>query len=263
MESIITFASIAAAYFWFRWYLATWPGNLNKFFRKTAPWLLVLVPLLAAAIIWYVVFYLAASDVVSDFYYIAIYFGLGVVWLKVAEYLFRFLGISAENDIVERGNLAALAAYAGGLMGIALCYAGGNIGEGPGPQAVIICAGMASVAFFVVWFVLTAFTEIDYTVTVDRDLATGIRLGSFLLASGLILGRSAVGNYFTAQIAWNDFYTHAWPVLPLLVVAILFEYLSKPTVERPVPSPMMFGAIPAVIYMGSAILYLLVGHFPA
>jgi uncharacterized membrane protein YjfL (UPF0719 family) len=263
MEIYITFASIAGAYFWFIWYVHTWPGNLNKLLRKTAPWLLVLVPLFSAAIIWYVVVYLAASDVVNNIYYILLYFGLGVLWLKVAEYLFRFLGISAENDIVERSNLAALCAYTGGLFGVALCYAGGNIGEGPGPHAVIICAGMATVAYFLVWFILTAFTEIDYTVTVDRDLAAGIRMGAFLLAAGLILGRSVVGNYYSAGATWNDFLAHGWPVIPLLLIAIVFEHFTRPTVERPLPSATLFGGLPAIIYLGSAIFYLLIGHFPA
>jgi hypothetical protein len=96
MEMIITFASIASVYFWFKWYVSTWPGNLNKLMRGLEPWLLILVPVLCAGIIWYVVSVLAASDVVINVYYILLYFGLGVVWLKVAEYLFRFLE-SAPN----------------------------------------------------------------------------------------------------------------------------------------------------------------------
>jgi uncharacterized membrane protein YjfL (UPF0719 family) len=262
MELIITFASIASAYYWFLWYLSTWPGNLNKLMRGVVPWLLILVPVLCAAIIWYVVNVLAASDVVSNLYYILLYFGLGVAWLKVSEFLFRFFGISAELDVVERGNPAALVAYTGGLLGVSLCYSGGNIGEGPGPQAVIICAGMATIAYFLVWFVLTAFTQVDYTITVDRDLATGLRLGSFLLATGLILGRAVVGDYISAVATWNDFVAHAWPVLPLLAIAIIFDYFTKPTVESPVQPPLIFGVLPSAIYIGSAIVYLLVGYIP-
>jgi uncharacterized membrane protein YjfL (UPF0719 family) len=164
-----------------------------------------------------------------------------------------FFGISAELDVVERGNPASMAAYTGGMIGITLCYSGGNIGEGPGPHAVIICAGMASVAFFLVWFVLTAFTEIDYTVTVDRDLATGFRLGAFLLAPGFILGRSVVGDYYSAIATWNDFIAHGWPVLLLLGLAIVFEFFAKLTVARPVPSPILYGIIPAIIYIGAAV----------
>lgn len=263
METFIIFASIGSAYFWLMWYISTWPGNLNKLLRRTEPWLLVLVPAVCAGIIWFVVSTVAASDVVSNSYYIFLYFGLGVAWLKVAEFLFRFLGVSAELDVVERGNGAALAAYTGGLLGVTLCYSGGNIGEGPGPEAVIFCAGMATVAFFLIWFVLTLVTEVDYTVTVDRDVATGIRLGAFLFALGLILGRSAVGNYYYAGQAWNDFITHAWPVLLLLLLAIIFEFLAKPTAERPVPPPIIYGILPTIVYIGSALLYLVVGNFPA
>lgn len=263
MEMIITFASIASAFYWFKWFVSTWPGNLNKLTRGYSPWLLMMVPVLCAGIIWFVVSLLAASDVVNNTYYILLYFGLGVVWLKVAEFIFRFLGISAELDVAERGNPAALAAYGGGMIGITLCYSGGNIGEGPGPHAVIICAGMASVAFFLVWFALTAFTEIDYTVTVDRDIATGIRLGAFLFAAGLILGRSVVGDYISAVATWNDFIAHAWPVLILLALAIIIEFFFKPTVEQPTPSPILYGFIPAIIYMSAAALYILLVTFPA
>jgi uncharacterized membrane protein YjfL (UPF0719 family) len=263
MEMIITFASIAGAAYWLKWFVSAWPGNINKLARGYAPWLLMMVPVLCAGIIWFVVSVLAASDVVSSSFYILLYFGLGVVWLKVAEFLFRFLGVSAELDVVERGNPAALSAYAGGMIGITLCYSGGNIGEGPGAYAVIICAGLASIAFFLVWFALTAFTEIDYTVTVDRDLATGIRLGAFLFAAGLILGRAVVGDYISAVATWNDFIARAWPVLILLVLAIIIEFFFKPTVEQPTPSPILYGGIPAIIYMCIAALCLLIGVFPA
>jgi hypothetical protein len=132
MEAIIGFASLASIYFWFKWYLPTWPGSLTRLRPRVEPWLLELVPVGCAAVIWIVVARLAASDVVNELCYILFYFGMGILWLKLAEWLFRFLGISAESDVTARNNRAALAAYTGGLLGVTLCYCGGNIGEGPG-----------------------------------------------------------------------------------------------------------------------------------
>lgn len=95
------------------------------------PWLLVLVEVVCVGNMWLVVGTIAASDVLRNSYYIFLYFGLGVAWLKVADFLFGFLGISVEFDVVERGNGAALAAYTGRLLGVTLCYSGGNIGKDP------------------------------------------------------------------------------------------------------------------------------------
>jgi hypothetical protein len=262
MESIIGFASLASVYFWFKWYLSTWPGNLTSFRPTVEPWLLELVPVGCAAVIWIVVTGFAASDVVSDMYYILYYFGMGILWLKVAEWLFRYLGISAESDVTARSNRAALAAYTGGLLGIALCYSGGNIGEGPGFEVVIFSSGIATMGFFLVWLALTMATEIDYTVTVDRDFAAGLRLGAFLLSAGLILGRSVVGNWVSYEATLADFFTYGWPVLLLLGLTTIVEHFVRPTVERPTPPPVLYGILPSAIYIGFALVYLLVGNFP-
>jgi uncharacterized membrane protein YjfL (UPF0719 family) len=263
VESIIGFASLASLYFWFKWYLSTWPGKLTRFRPSLEPWLLELVPVGCAAVIWIVVTRFAASDVVNDRYYILFYFGMGILWLKVAEWLFRYLGIIAETDVTERSNRAALAAYSGALLGITLCYSGGNIGEGPGVEVVIFSSGLATIGFFLVWFVLTTATEIDYKVTVDRDFATGLRLGALLLAAGLILGRSVAGNWVSYAATWADFLAYGWPVLLLLGLGILVEHFARPTVERPTPPPLLYGILPAVVYIGGALIYLLAGYFLA
>jgi uncharacterized membrane protein YjfL (UPF0719 family) len=262
MEGIMMIASLAGAFFWIQWYLSTWPGKLHQLRRSLEPWLLPLVPAVCMAVIWVVLSFFAASDVVSDFTYILLYFGTGALWLRAAEWLFRFLGISAELDIIDRSNRAALLAYGGGLLGIALCYSGGNIGEGPGVEVVFFSAGLATLGFFVVWFLLTWLSEVDYTVTVERDLAAGLRLGAFLAAVGLILGRSVVGNWVSYQATLMDFFTYGWPVLLVLALAVVVEFLARPSVERPVPPLGLYGILPAIVYLGMAVVYLLVGNFP-
>jgi len=261
MEFILVVASLASLILWARWYAATWPAALKGLRRGVQPWLLPWVPVVSAAIILLTLCLFAASDVVSSAFYILAYFGLGALWLRVAEWLFRYLGISAELDVFERGNRAALAAYAGGLMGVALCYSGGNIGEGPGAEVVIFCAALATIVFFLVWWVMTTVTEVDYTVTVDRDLSAGLRLGAFLLAAGLILGRAVTGDWVSASATFADFFTFGWPVLLLLVLAILIERFARPTVEQPAPPVILYGLLPAAFFIACAVLVLVLTNF--
>jgi len=195
-------------------------------------------------------------------YYLFVYLALGILWLAAARWLFQFLGISFEQDVIDRGNPAALPALAGALFGAACCYAGGNVGEGPGSEVVIFSSGLATVYFFLVWWVLSLLTEVDYTVTIDRDPAAGLRLGGFLSAAGLILGRAAAGNWVSYQATFHDMLVYGSPVLILLAVAALVEFLARPTPESPAPSPALFGLLPAALYTGGAVLYLLLGNFP-
>ncbi len=262
METILLLASFAGIFLWFL-YFASWTGASRQLRRSRASRLLILAPAISAAVIGFVLGRFAASDVISDLNYILLYFGLGILWLRVAEWVFRYLGISAEYDVTERGNMAALVAYTGGLLGVALCYSGGNIGEGPGAEVVIFSAGLATVGFFVFWFLLSMVTEIDYTVTVDRDMAAGVRMGGALLAAGLILGRSVVGNWVSYEATVSDFLVYGAPVVLLFFLAIILERFAKPTVEDPAPSPLLYGLLPAVIYIGGALAYLLLGKFPA
>ena len=40
------------------------------------------------------------------------------------------------------------------MLGVTLCYAGGNIGNGPGWWVVVFSAGLSTVALFAAWMVL-------------------------------------------------------------------------------------------------------------
>ena len=88
-------------------------------------------------------------------------------------------------------------------------------------------------------------------------------MGALLVAAGLILGRSVVGNWVSYEATWVEFLTYGWPALLLLILAIVVERFARPTVERPAPPPVLYGILPSVIYIGCAVFYLLVGKFPA
>jgi hypothetical protein len=63
--------------------------------------------------------------------YVLLYFFLGAMWVSVVVRILPFVGLSARDDVVERGNSSAARAIAGAILAITLCFAGGNIGNGP------------------------------------------------------------------------------------------------------------------------------------
>jgi uncharacterized membrane protein YjfL (UPF0719 family) len=263
MDTVITLASFFGVYLWFKWYTMVASDQLSRFRRNISMVPLLLVPLLCGGIILYVMVTLSASDVRSDVGYILLYTGMGIIWLRAGEWFFRYLGISAEFDVVERGNLAAFLAYSGALIGLTFCFCGGNIGEGPGSEVVVFSSGLATIGFFLVWYILILLTEIDSTVNIGRDIAGGLRLAGFLVAASLILGRSAAGNWISYEATLSDFFNFGWPVLVLLAAAIVVELRARPTVESPQPSPVLYGLLPLAVYIAGAVAYLVFGRFPA
>ncbi len=171
---------------------------------------------------------LAAKAVQVSVPYTLLYMALGAAWLGISSQLFAFLGVSARDDVLERRNLAALIAVVGAIIGITLCFAGGNIGEGPGVQAVIASAGTATGSWFALWLVLESLTghAVSERITVERDAASGTRLAGLLVANGVILGAGVAGDWIPSQFL-HDFVASTWPALVLTVVAILVERVLR------------------------------------
>jgi len=53
----------------------------------------------------------------------------------------------------------------------------------------------------------------------------------------------------------STFVLVAWPLLPLVGVAALLEWQWRPTPERPAPPVTTYGAVPALLYIGVAVLH--------
>ena len=264
MDGIIIIASLIVGwYFWKNWYMAVWSDQLHKVRSNPAILYLQLVPVLCATIIGYVLLLFSASDVRTSAFYIFEYLVLGIAWVAICEWLFRYLGISAIFDVVERRNLAAFAAITGAFIGVACCYAGGNVGEGPGAEVVFFASGLATLIFFVLWWLFSIVTQVDYTITSDRDITAGLRLGGFLAAAGVILGRAAAGNWVSYSATVNDMILYGSPALLLWVIAIVFERIIKSAADRPAPASIWYGVLPALFYISAAAAYLLFGKFPA
>ena len=162
----------------------------------------------------------------------------------------RFSGSSARDDVIERGNRAAAAAIAGAILGITLCFAGGNIGDGPGWWVVVFCAILSTGALLLFWTFLDRATGVADAVTIDRDPAAGVRAAGFFLGTGLILGRAVAGDWEGSRTGAARLRVEGWPAAVLLVLATLLESWLRPSPEALEGPVLTHGALPALLYLG-------------
>jgi hypothetical protein len=195
----------------------------------------------------------ASFDVVAAPNYQFMYLMLGLAWSRAAQMFFPYLGLSPRDDAIERGNPAAMAALVGALVAVTLCYAGGNIGDGPGWWVVVVSAGLATGVLFVTWGILAHLTPVTDAVTVDRDPAAGVRLGSYLVCCGLILGRGVAGDWESLGATIDDFMLALPAAAALLILAIIVERAARPTPQRPQAPLLSMGVLPSAAYFVIAI----------
>jgi len=221
--------------------------------RRPSQILLVMIALLiGTGLIIAVLSTTASFDVVGAIQYQAMYTMLGLAWLRGGASLFPLAGVSLRDDVVERGNPAAALACSGGLIGIACCYAGANIGDGPGWWVVVFCSLLSTGTLFVAWIALTNLSPVADSVTIDRDVAAGLRLGAFLIACGVILGRATAGDWVSAESAIVDFARFLPTVIVLVIMAAWVERITRPTPQQP-QSSMMSGVLPSIVYISVAV----------
>lgn len=234
------------------WHAAFTARRCSRFGDR---WGLFVFPLLCAAVLAAVLRLYSSSDVRTDPVYIGFYLVMGAAWVGLVSRFLGLFGLSARDDVIERANHAAAYAIGGALLGITLCFAGGNIGNGPGWWVVVFSAALSTLAFFLLWALLHRFTGLADTVTIDRDPASGLRLAGWFIGAGLILGRSVAGDWVSMQATVVDFARTAWPVLLLFAAAVLLERTFRPTRERPLPSPLVYGLAPLAAYVALAAFF--------
>ncbi len=247
-------STLLAVYLWGHWYWSTgsvWPAQRPPAGRG----FLWAAPLFAAALIGTVLRTVASHDVIDDGRYIYMYLAFGMAWTGLVVRTFPITGLSVRDDSVERRNPAAAPALAGAILGIAACYAGGNIGDGPGWWVVLISALLATAALLLLWQGLEVAGAVAEAITIERDEAAGWRLGGFLLSAGLVLGRSVAGDWVSSEDLLLDTLTVGWPVLVLLGIAIAFERTLHATTTRPHPPAAASGVMPALAMLALASAY--------
>ena len=130
---------------------------------------------------------------------------LGIAWVGISMNAMALLGIRIRQDAVERKNGAVIIAASGAILGQLLCYAGANIGGGETIWSTIIPAFAGTFTWFALWGLLELLSNVSEAIAIDRDVASGWRLGGVLIAMGLILGRAMAGDFHSAEETARDF----------------------------------------------------------
>lgn len=208
----------------FSWYFSIF--QITHFAAGSAArWILALLPPAAGAFLLTVLLTAASADVREAPEYIAYYMIMGCAWVGgLSLWAIPFCGLGVRDDVLERSNRAALWACAGAVLALTFCFSGGNVGDGPGVEAVIASSGLATLGLFAFWWTLhiACGGRITDAVTIDREDHAGIRLAGYLIGAGAILGFSVAGDWVEERLI-PDFVRQAWPTLLILVAAVIFE----------------------------------------
>lgn len=251
---VFIFFLIVAFVIWIRWFFRlAMVTPLASPRSMRAP--LYFAPLLGLAILFSVLIRFSSFDVRDSRIYIAFYLAMGAAWLGLGSLGLPLLGLNAKEDVAERANPAARNAIGGALIGIMLCFAGSNIGDGPGWWVVVFCAFLATATLFGAWILLALLCDIMDRIKIERDAGAGIRVAAFFMASSLILGRAVAGNWVSSDATIRDFAAIAWPVLILVGgEAVVERWLTEPQTSNTTPIFSLFVVLP--LYLGSAAAYL-------
>lgn len=218
--------------------------------------LLVTAPLACLVLLLTCLLTLSATTVRGHALYIGLYLALGAACLGGFTRVAPFLGISARDDVLERGNSAAAVAVTGALVGSCCAFAGANIGNGPGVEAVSFSAILSLALFVAVWFALEFLTHISEAVTVDRDAGAGIRLCGFLVGAGLLSGWSVAGDWISAVVTVRDFAKSGWPAISLGALTVVVEWLRARTgISDLVGAKLRPSIVIAVMYVSLAVAW--------
>lgn len=250
-------ACVVAAVMAVRWYAAVITVT-----RRAGPahqrFVLAVMPIACLALVQCVLSCCAAHEVRQAAGYDFLFLAGGAAWLGATTVGLPLLDLCPRDDAIEARNPAAVVAVCGAWAGATLCYAGGNIGEGPTIWTTFAPAAVASGALFLLWFLLEIATRVSESVSIDRDAASSLRLAGFLIAAGLVLGRAVAGDFHSWQGTWRDFLAEGWPALPIWALAMILQLMLRPTPRRPEGSILRAALLPAASMILVAIVDLLV-----
>lgn len=248
------YAGIALGfYLWLRSYRALFKARQfrpNKLHRT----LFAALPLLCTMFIAAVLLIWSSPDVRSNAGWITFYITGGVAWLQLGLFLLSLFGVSAREDVVERQNPSAAWVVYGTLLGTAACYAGSNIGSGPGAEVVLLCAVLSTTFLFVFWFALERTFRLADRVTIERDESSGIRIGGWIFSLGLIFGGAVAGNWESLEGTILDFLRYGWIALLFLLAAVATERVFQ-SLRRRKKSDRGTSVVIAFAYVLAAIIY--------
>ena len=199
----------------------------------------------------------AAREVREHGEYLLLFLALGASWLVGLSWATSWLGIHLCDDAIERNNLAAALAAGGALSGGMLVYGGTNLGEGDTIWTTIGPALLATVAIFGLWGAHQMLSGATDAITLDRDLASGVRFAGMALGTGLIVGRAVAGDYVSARDTVRDLLVQGWPALPVAALAGFSQVKLRPTKAQPKPNALTRGVLPALAYLALGVVAVL------
>jgi uncharacterized membrane protein YjfL (UPF0719 family) len=176
--------------------------------------------------------------------------------LVLATKLFSWLGLSVRDDAIERRNVAALIALSGAVIAVVVTYIGGSLGEGPSYWNNVFSAALGTGGLIILWLFLELGAGISVSIAEERDVASGLRMCGFLLASGLVLGRAVAGDWHSESATARDFARDGWPAGVLWTIAVVIERLARPRRQCPIPVWPSCGLLPALLYLALAAAWL-------
>jgi uncharacterized membrane protein YjfL (UPF0719 family) len=206
----------------------------------------------ALSLYFFVTWHWSASEIAHGKAYTWLVMFMGTAWLFLCLRLFPWMSLSLREDVAERGNNAATAALCGALLGSACLFSGAQVGEGPSFWNNVFTVALAGAVWFGAWLILEQLTHLSRSITEDRNLAAGVRLGAYLLGTALVLARASAGNWHSMKDTTRDLFHDAWPATLLLVLAVITENLMRPSPKNPQPSAWSCGWPVALAYLTAA-----------
>lgn len=180
---------------------------------------------------------------------------MGGACLTIAIKLLPWLGLSLRDDAFERRNFAAILALSGMALGVLITYAAANIGTGPSFWNNVFSSLLATGALLASWAVMATAGGAALAIVEERDPASGLRIGLFLVAEALILGRAVAGDWTSAAATTQDFLRDGWPAALLCIAAVFSERVLRPTAHNARPSLATHGFAPGLVYLLLAALW--------
>jgi len=243
---------------WVWWYGSTLTSKSSLVTGRTpARGLLLAIPLVAVASLIVILRLWSASDVREDGGYLTMYTLMGLAWCGVASFVPVWLGISFRHDVLIRANHAASWVCSGWILAVMFSFAGANIGDGPGWWVVVFSSLLSTGMLTLVFFVWEKFAGSNDTITIDRDVPTGLRMFGLFIACGAVFGVSAAGDWQSADATVKDFFLTAWPAIPIFLVALILHGFLRPTAENPRPAIFSAGVLPMLVLLLMSLMWVL------
>lgn len=227
------------------------------------------------AAVWFTIVLTAFSDENIVGKYVVLYAGFAYACLLWGGLWRPVLGVWGNADVVERGNLAAALVLSGFLLGTMFAFGGALTGEdtscrgdnGDRPVCQEIQSLDPSATYgtggwhVVLVFFLLAYFELRANMALvsrlggglaeqarlDRDPSAGVLLGAVAVASGLVSGRAAAGDFDGWGPAFADYADRIWPILAVPAVGALVGFL---TTDR--PRPLLWRGLTAIALVAGA-----------